>query len=194
MIQRMLAIWSLVPLPFLNPAWTSGSSQFMYCWSLAWRILSIILLAYEMTAISPFARSPGMEICCGPQNFCNSARTSLVYLFSSLWVVFLVALWWGSHAVPPRFSAARAQVPGAGHCWPVPLQEAALAQSLVGSLGPGVHKVLFEPSEHLWWVWGLILNAILPLLPTCWGFSFALGHGVSFWWDQTFSCQWLFSS
>ena len=38
MIQRMLAIWSLVPLPFLNPAWTSGSSQFTYCWSLAWRI------------------------------------------------------------------------------------------------------------------------------------------------------------
>ena len=29
-IQQMLAIWSLVPLPFLNPAWTSGSSQFMY--------------------------------------------------------------------------------------------------------------------------------------------------------------------
>ena len=45
MIQRMLAIWSLVPLPFLNPAWTSGSSQFTYCWSLAWRILSITLLA-----------------------------------------------------------------------------------------------------------------------------------------------------
>ena len=32
MIQQMLSIWSLVPLPFLNPAWTSGSSQFMYCW------------------------------------------------------------------------------------------------------------------------------------------------------------------
>ena len=27
-IQLMLAIWSLVPLPFLYPAWTSGSSQF----------------------------------------------------------------------------------------------------------------------------------------------------------------------
>ena len=38
-IQRMLAIWSLVPLPFLKPAWTSGSSRFMYCWSLVWRIL-----------------------------------------------------------------------------------------------------------------------------------------------------------
>ena len=36
MIQWMLAIWSVVPLPFLNPAWTSGSSRFTYCWSLAW--------------------------------------------------------------------------------------------------------------------------------------------------------------
>ena len=42
-----------------------------------------------------------------------------------------------------------------------------------------VHKVLFEPSEHLWQVWGLILNAILPLLLFCWGFSFFLGRGVS---------------
>ena len=41
----MSAIWSLVPLPFLKPAWTSGSSQFTYCWSLAWRIMSITLLA-----------------------------------------------------------------------------------------------------------------------------------------------------
>ena len=39
----MLASWSLVPLPFLNPAWTSGSLKFIYCWSLAWRILSITL-------------------------------------------------------------------------------------------------------------------------------------------------------
>ena len=51
MIQRMLAIWSLVPLPFIKPAWTSGSSRFTYCWSLAWRILSITLLACEMSAV-----------------------------------------------------------------------------------------------------------------------------------------------
>ena len=38
-----VGIWSLVPLPFLKPAWTSGSSGFTYCWSLAWRILSITL-------------------------------------------------------------------------------------------------------------------------------------------------------
>ena len=48
MIQQMLAIWFLVPLPFLNPAWTSGNSQFTYCWSLAWRILRITLLLCEM--------------------------------------------------------------------------------------------------------------------------------------------------
>ena len=41
MIQQMLEIWSLVPLPFVKPAWTSGSSQFTYCWSLAWRILNL---------------------------------------------------------------------------------------------------------------------------------------------------------
>ena len=45
---QMLAIWFLVPLPFLKPVWTSASSQFMYCWSLAWRILSITLVACEM--------------------------------------------------------------------------------------------------------------------------------------------------
>ena len=48
------------------------------------------------------------------------------------------------------------------------------------SMGPGVHKVLVEPSAHKWWVWGLILNAILPLLASCWGFSFALEQWVSF--------------
>ena len=43
---------------------------------------------------------------------------------------------------------------------------------------PGVHKVLFEPSECFWQVWSLFLNAISPLLPSCWGFSFALGREV----------------
>ena len=51
MIQQMLAIWSLIPLPFLNPAWTSGSSQFTYCWSLALRIWSKTLLACEMSTV-----------------------------------------------------------------------------------------------------------------------------------------------
>ena len=50
LFQWMLAIWTLVLLPFLNPAGTSGTSQFTYYWGLAWRILSITLLACEMSA------------------------------------------------------------------------------------------------------------------------------------------------
>ena len=30
-------------------------------------------------------------------------------------------------------------------------------------------QVLFEPSEHFWWEWGLILSMNSPLLPSCWG-------------------------
>ena len=37
----------------------------------------------------------------------------------------------------------------------------------------------FELSERLWREWGLILNVNLPLPLSCWGFSFALGCGVS---------------
>ena len=46
-------VWNLISgsSAFLNPAWTSGSSQFMYYWSLAWRILSITLLVCEVSAI-----------------------------------------------------------------------------------------------------------------------------------------------
>ena len=32
---------------FLNTAWTSGNSQFTYCWSLSWKILSISLLPWD---------------------------------------------------------------------------------------------------------------------------------------------------
>ena len=52
--------------------------------------------------------------------------------------------------------------------------------SLCGASGSWCTQGLFEPSKSLWQVWGLILNTILPLLPSCWGFSFALGCGVSF--------------
>ena len=50
MIQWMFAVWCLVPVPFLNPAYTSESSWFKYCWNLAWRFLSITLLAREVSA------------------------------------------------------------------------------------------------------------------------------------------------
>ena len=51
--------------------------------------------------------------------------------------------------------------------------------SLCGVLGSWCAQGLFEPSEHLCWEWGLILNVNSPLLSSCWGFSFGLGHEVS---------------
>ena len=49
MIQWVFTIWSVVSLLFVNPACTSVSFWFMYCWNLAWRILSITLLECEMS-------------------------------------------------------------------------------------------------------------------------------------------------
>ena len=68
-----------------------------------------------------------------------------------------------------------------------------LLWSLLLSLNPGVHKVWFF---NLWAsLAGLRFDfkCSAPLPPCCWGFSFAPGHGVSFWWDPTFFCQWLLS-
>ena len=81
MIQQMLAIWSLIPLPFLNPAWTSGSSQFMYCWSLAWRILSITLLSCEMSAIVWYS-----EHSLALPFFGTGMKTDLFQSFGPCWV------------------------------------------------------------------------------------------------------------
>ena len=66
------------------------------------------------------------------------------------------------------------------------LTSTGITQTLKGRSGwvfvgsPGAHNIFFESSEHLWQVWGLILNTISPLLLSCLGFSFVLGSGVSF--------------
>ena len=50
------------------------------------------------------------------------------------------------------------------------------------SLGsPGAHKVLFEPSEHLWQVWVFFIpNVIFPLLLSFWAFPLPLDVGYVF--------------
>ena len=78
------------------------------------------------------------------------------------------------HSVPRTLQQATADLYSAGDTETLKGRSGSVS---VGS--PGVHKVLSEPSEHLSWVWGLILNAISPLLPSFWGFSFALGRRVS---------------
>ena len=86
----------------------------------------------------------------------------------------------GIYAIP-RSTAPRAPDPAAVHCWPVPPQETLkqFCLSLCRVSGSWCTQGMFEPSEHPWWVWSLISNMILPLLPSCWGFSFALGCWVS---------------
>ena len=66
---------------FLNPAWTSGSSQFTYCWSLVWRILRIPLLACEMSAIvRQFEHSLALPF------FVIGMKTDLSQAFGHCWV------------------------------------------------------------------------------------------------------------
>ena len=74
---RDVAIWFLVPLPFLNPACTSGSSQFIYHWSPAWRILSITLLVCEMSATVPLSEALCLE----------KDRQKVWYLARRVWII-----------------------------------------------------------------------------------------------------------
>ena len=83
----------------------------------------------------------------------------------------------------PRSAAPRAPASGAVHCWPLPSTgdtQTEFHLSLCGDSGSWCTQGLFEPSKHLWQVWDLILNAISPLLSSCWGFFFAFGHGIYF--------------
>ena len=48
--------------------------------------------------------------------------------------------------------------------------------SVCGVSGYLCAQDMFEPIKCLWKVWSLILNTILPLLPSCWGLTFALGE------------------
>ena len=72
-------------------------------------------------------------------------------------------------------------------------QQTQFCLSLCGVSGSWCTQGLFEPSENLWWAWGLILIANLPPLLSCWGFSFALRCGVSSQLLQRLPSYWGFS-
>ena len=70
----------------------------------------------------------------------------------------------------PKSAGPRAPAPEAVHCWPGPPQETPKNRSVSVSVGVSLSwctQGVFEPSEHLCRVWVLILNMILPLLPSC---------------------------
>ena len=81
----------------------------------------------------------------------------------------------------PKSAAPRAPGPAADHRRPAPPQQTLTHSSvcLCGVPGSWCTQGLFERSERLLREWGLILNTNSPLLPSCWGFSFALGCGES---------------
>ena len=85
MIQWMLTIWSMVPLPFLNPACTSGISWFMYRWNLAWRILNITLLVCEIhkdRCARKVLSHPGLRKCFGHTRILVKSLYFLIHILS----------------------------------------------------------------------------------------------------------------
>ena len=108
MIQQMLAVWPLVPPPFVYPAWKSGISWFTCCWSLAWRIFSITLLVYESESKIEVAQScPTLcdPMDCTPPGSAGSQREE-----SHPWQGLAAEIWWARSSqisgFPPGISWA----------------------------------------------------------------------------------------
>ena len=112
--------------------------------------------------VGPLLLSPGSWC---TQGFLCGLQESIFPVLCKFWG----AVWWGKWQPPSRelmpYPALHPET------WPCgrPLLTRTAAgdsQTLKGRSGsvsvgsPGVHKVLSEPSERLWWIWGLILNAI----------------------------------
>ena len=159
----MLAIWSLVPLPFLTPAWTSGTSRFMYCLSLAWRILSITLRACEMSAIVQLCLSyDQLRQHIKKQTLLRQLRS----IYSRLWF-----FQWSCMDVKVGLKKAECQRIDAFElwCWTRPLRVPWTArrsnQSLLKEISPGYSLeglmlklklqwwMKFQPDAKSWLIW-----------------------------------------
>ena len=103
---------------------------------------------------------------------------------------FLCKFWWLYGGVNGYHLQEAYTIPSLLHPEPLPLwqftadpylhrRHSNTVPSLRGVSGSWCTQGLFDPSECLWWLWGLIIKLILPLLPSYWGFSFALGCEVS---------------
>ena len=141
---------------------------------------------------SPVARSQVRKFVVGP-----TARTSLVNC-SPACGLSARQLYGGMNGDLPKIYATYSASHDCCFQWPCPCSRPLLTHisaggpqtlrevwlsllwgSLLHSLGPGVHMVLFVPSKSLWQVLGLALKLISPVLPSCCSFSFVLGGGVS---------------
>ena len=110
----------------------------------------------SLWVLSPFAGSPGWEICCGPSNFAT-VRDLLWYNCSP--VCGLSARWLYVGFTPCASQVFCSQSP-CPHSRPL-LTHASTGDTqtlkdMSGSVScgvPGAHKIFFEPSECLWEVW-----------------------------------------
>ena len=80
MIQQMLAVWSLVPLPFLKPAWTSGSS---IC-----ELTVHILLKPGLECFEHYFTSVWDECNCAVVWACSFANHSSILALRTPWTVW----------------------------------------------------------------------------------------------------------
>ena len=87
MIHCMLAIWSLVPLPFPKPAWTSGSSQFTYCW---WKCINAAATLENCLSVSSKVKhtltlwlSDFPPRFLSKRSLCTSAQENLIQTFTA---------------------------------------------------------------------------------------------------------------
>ena len=99
--------------------------------------------------------------------FCCALQESISqsYISSGGFIVGLMAT---SSKRTYAIQTPRAPVPAADHCsTSTGDAQTQFCLSLCGISGSWCAQALFEPSEHLWQEWGLILNANSPLLPSC---------------------------
>ena len=144
------------PMP---PLETPGHS-----WSLGQSLVGSLLL-------SPGSWCTQGSVCALQESISQSCVSSDSYM-----VVLMATSSKRAYSIP-NSATPRAPAPAAVHIHSR-CSKTVMSQFLWVS-GSWCTQGLFEPSEHLWWEWGLILNANLPHLPSCWDFSFALGHGIS---------------
>ena len=160
MIQWVLATWSLVPLPFLNPACTSGSSQFMYYWSLASSFDSV---SFGVT--DPFLWDlVNARFCLCPPR---------------LEAIFTQVLWKSCNQIPLAF---KIRFPGNSQslCW-VPGWEAWYGVKNLHNSWSTYLVLLFSSLSVTHPVClGFDFVMTVPLLLSHWSFFFVFEHGVSF--------------
>ena len=133
----MLAIWSLVPLLFLNPAWTSGSFWFTYFWSLTYRMLSMTLPACEMSATEHSLALPFFGI---------GMNTDLFQSYGHCWV--LQICW---HIECSTFTALSFRIWNSSAGIPSP--------PLAGSIGSSFSFLFFF---YMWFSFACILYLSFP--------------------------------